>query len=54
MTTTDPQLALTHIVNAPRARVYQAFTDPEHFAVDDVGEVDSPVGPNVGFVRKDF
>jgi uncharacterized protein YndB with AHSA1/START domain len=32
MTTTNPQLALTRIVNAPRARVYQAFTDPEHFA----------------------
>ena len=25
MTTTAPQLALTHIVNAPRALVYQAF-----------------------------
>jgi uncharacterized protein YndB with AHSA1/START domain len=32
MTTTHPQLALTHIVNAPRERVYQAFTDPDHFA----------------------
>ena len=32
MTTTNPQLALTHIVRAPRARVYQAFTDPDHFA----------------------
>jgi uncharacterized protein YndB with AHSA1/START domain len=32
MTTTPPQLALTRIVNAPRARVYQAFTDPDHFA----------------------
>ena len=32
MTTTSPQLALTRIVNAPRARVYQAFTDPDHFA----------------------
>lgn len=32
MTTTNPQLTLTRIVNAPRARVYEAFTDPEHFA----------------------
>lgn len=32
MTTTHPQLVLTHIVNAPRDRVYQAFTDPDHFA----------------------
>jgi uncharacterized protein YndB with AHSA1/START domain len=32
MTTTTPQLALTRIVNAPRAVVYQAFTDPDHFA----------------------
>jgi|ERR1700722_7196709 len=32
MTTTHPQLVLTHIVNAPRERVYQAFTDPDHFA----------------------
>jgi len=32
MTTTTPQLTLTHIVNAPRALVYQAFTDPDHFA----------------------
>ncbi len=32
MTTTDPQLALTRIVNAPRSRVYQAFADPDHFA----------------------
>ena len=31
-TTTTAQLALTRIVNAPRALVYQAFTDPEHFA----------------------
>lgn len=23
---------MTRIVNAPRARVYQAFTDPDHFA----------------------
>jgi uncharacterized protein YndB with AHSA1/START domain len=33
MTTTTPQLALTHIANAPRERVYQAFTDPDHFAI---------------------
>lgn len=32
MTTTTPQLVLTRIVNAPRERVYQAFTDPDHFA----------------------
>jgi uncharacterized protein YndB with AHSA1/START domain len=32
MTTTTPQLTLTRIVNAPRARVYRAFTDPEDFA----------------------
>ncbi|MGA2210841.1 MAG: SRPBCC domain-containing protein [Acidimicrobiales bacterium] len=32
MTTTTAQLALTRIVNAPRALVYQAFTDPDHFA----------------------
>lgn len=31
-TETAPQLALTRIVNAPRGRVYQAFTDPDHFA----------------------
>jgi uncharacterized protein YndB with AHSA1/START domain len=31
-TTTTPQLALTRIVDAPRALVYQAFTDPDHFA----------------------
>jgi len=31
-TTTAPQLALTRVVNAPRARVYQAFTDPDEFA----------------------
>jgi len=31
-TTTTPQLALTRIFNAPRPLVYQAFTDPEHFA----------------------
>ena len=30
--TTTPQLALTRIFNAPRALVYQAFTDPDHFA----------------------
>jgi uncharacterized protein YndB with AHSA1/START domain len=32
MTTTAPQLALTHVVNAPRALVYEAFTDPDQFA----------------------
>lgn len=32
MTTTNPQLTLTRIVNAPRSRVYQAFTDPEDFS----------------------
>jgi len=32
MTTTNSQLALTRIVNAPRERVYQAFTDPDQFA----------------------
>lgn len=31
-TTTTPQLALTRTFNAPRARVYQAFTDPDHLA----------------------
>ena len=31
-TTTPPQLALTRIVNAPRAHVYRAFTDPYQFA----------------------
>jgi uncharacterized protein YndB with AHSA1/START domain len=31
-TETTPQLALTRIVNAPCARVYQAFTDPDDFA----------------------
>jgi uncharacterized protein YndB with AHSA1/START domain len=31
-TATTPQLALTRIVNAPRERVYQAFTDPDQFA----------------------
>lgn len=32
MTKTDPQLVVTRIVNAPRGRVYQAFTDPDDFA----------------------
>ena len=32
MITTPPQLALTHIVDAPRALVYQALTDPDHLA----------------------
>ncbi|HEV3212012.1 MAG TPA: SRPBCC domain-containing protein [Acidimicrobiales bacterium] len=32
MTTTAPQLTVTHVVNAPRARVYEAFTDPDQFA----------------------
>jgi uncharacterized protein YndB with AHSA1/START domain len=32
ITTTTPQLALTRILDAPRALVYQAFTDPDHFA----------------------
>jgi uncharacterized protein YndB with AHSA1/START domain len=31
-TTTTPQLALTRIFDAPRALVYQSFTDPDHFA----------------------
>src|SRR3954468_9127263 len=31
-TTTTPGLALTRIFDAPRAFVYQAFTDPDHFA----------------------
>jgi uncharacterized protein YndB with AHSA1/START domain len=31
-TMTTPQLTLTRIVNAPRADVYQAFTDPDQFA----------------------
>lgn len=30
--TTTPQLALTRIFSAPRALVYQAFTDPDHLA----------------------
>jgi uncharacterized protein YndB with AHSA1/START domain len=29
-TTTTPQLALSRIFDAPRALVYQAFTDPDH------------------------
>ena len=32
MTTTAPQLTLTRIVNAPRSRVYRAFTDPDDFS----------------------
>ena len=32
MITTPPELALTHVVDAPRALVYQAFTDPDHLA----------------------
>jgi uncharacterized protein YndB with AHSA1/START domain len=32
ITTTAPQLALTRIVNAPRARVFQAFTNSDDFA----------------------
>ena len=31
-TTTTPQVALTRIVNALRALVYKAFTDPDQFA----------------------
>ena len=31
-TTLTPQLALTRIVDAPRAHVYRAFTDPDQFA----------------------
>jgi uncharacterized protein YndB with AHSA1/START domain len=31
-TTATPQLALTRIVDAPRALVYQEFTDPDLFA----------------------
>jgi uncharacterized protein YndB with AHSA1/START domain len=31
-TATTPQFALTRIVNAPRERVYRAFTDPDEFA----------------------
>jgi uncharacterized protein YndB with AHSA1/START domain len=32
MTTTEPQFAMTRVVDAPRARVYRAFTDPDDFA----------------------
>jgi uncharacterized protein YndB with AHSA1/START domain len=32
MSTKEPQLSLTRIVNAPRALVYEAFTDPVQFA----------------------
>jgi uncharacterized protein YndB with AHSA1/START domain len=32
-TTTIPQLALTRIFDAPRALVYLAFTDPDHWAL---------------------
>jgi uncharacterized protein YndB with AHSA1/START domain len=32
-TTTTPQLALTRIFDAPRALVYLAFTDPDHWAL---------------------
>ena len=31
-TTTTPQLALTRVFDAPRALVYRAFTDRDHFA----------------------
>ena len=31
-TTTTPQLALTRVFNAPRAILYQEFTDPDHLA----------------------
>jgi len=31
-TTTAPHLTLTRILNAPRADVYRAFTDPDQFA----------------------
>ena len=31
-TTTTPQLAITRIFDAPRARLYQEFTDPDHVA----------------------
>lgn len=30
--TTPPQLSLSHVVAAPRARVYAAFTDPDQFS----------------------
>ena len=32
ITTTTPQLAITRIFNASRARLYQSFTDPDRFA----------------------
>jgi uncharacterized protein YndB with AHSA1/START domain len=32
MTTTPPQLALSRIVDAPRSRVYRAFTHPDDFS----------------------
>jgi uncharacterized protein YndB with AHSA1/START domain len=32
MITSEPQLAVTRIVSAPRARVYQAFTNPSDFS----------------------
>jgi uncharacterized protein YndB with AHSA1/START domain len=32
-TTSDPQLALTRVVNAPRPRVYEAFTNPDDFSM---------------------
>jgi uncharacterized protein YndB with AHSA1/START domain len=56
MTTTNPQLVLTRIVNAPRVRVYQAFTDPVHFAAwwGPFGNVLSGVEADVvpgGFVK---
>ncbi len=31
MSDTAPQLSITHIVDAPRSRVYRAFTDPDDF-----------------------
>jgi len=31
-TTTAPQVTLTRILNAPRPLVFEAFTQPEHFA----------------------
>ena len=31
-TTTAPQLVITRVVDAPRALVYKAFTDPDQFA----------------------
>ncbi len=56
MTTTTPQLALTRIVNAPRTRVYQAFTVPEYFAAwwgpigNSLDEVEFDVRPG-GYLR---